>query len=322
MRGPRRWIMARWPLTLTLSQRERALFLFPLWATLLFASHAHAACTVASRATIPLTRAGGLFIVPLELNGATAQFVLDTGAERSVVGLAAADRLHIARDEWVSTDIMGAGGRDRRRLGRPASLSLGGVALRRRTVAEDNSLVVGPIPDHAGTMPIDGLLGQDFLSAFDLDFDAGSNQVTLYSVAGCSGRFLPWPMPYVAVAAWRPVRNILAVPMHVSGVAIEAELDSGAGTTVITLPGMLALNLPMAAGPGRAIGFGPGSTPASSRRFDQVQVGELPAAPATLTIAPIHTLRSLGALLGADWLASHRVWISWATDQVFVATGG
>ena len=312
----------RWPLTPTLSPRERASFRRVVWllATLTFASHAHAACSVTARATIPLIRAGGLFLVPVELNGSTAQFVLDTGTERSVVGLAAADRLHVSRDEWVSTDLQGTGGRERRRLGRPASLSFGGVALRRRTVAQDNSLVVGPIPDHAGNQPIDGLLGQDFLSTFDLDLDAGSSRLTLYSVTGCQGRYLPWPMPYAAVAAWRPVRNILAVPIHVDGVALEAELDSGTATSVITLPGMLALNLPVAAGPDRVVGFGPGSLPASSQRFDRVQVGALAPAPATLTVAPIRTMRSLGALLGADWLASQRVWLSWATDQVFVAT--
>ena len=88
------------PLTPTLSQRERARLRRVVWllATLAFAPHAHAACTVTARATIPVTRAGGLFLLPVELNGSTAQFVLDTGAERSIVGLAAADRLHVARD--------------------------------------------------------------------------------------------------------------------------------------------------------------------------------------------------------------------------------
>jgi hypothetical protein len=250
-----------------------------------------------------------------------ADFVLDTGAERSVVGLAAADRLHLARDEWVSTDMMGAGGRDRRRLGLPASLSLGGMALRRQTVAADNSVVVGPILDQVDGRPIAGLLGEDFLSPFDLDLDIGAGTLTLYSVSGCAGRFLPWTAPYTAIAAWRPVRNILMLPMRVGATSLQAELDSGASITTLTLPGMIALGL-AAGGTGTMRGFGAGSIAARTQHFPAVQIGDMPVAAADLAIAPIHTLRSVGALLGADWLGKFHVWISWATDQVFVAAPG
>ena len=262
--------------------------------------------------------AGGLVLVPVAINGAVEPFVLDTGAERSVVGLAAADRLRLARDEWVSTDIQGAGGVDRRRLGRPSSLSLGGLALRRRTVAADDSVVVGPIPDTVAGHPVAGLLGADFLSPYDLDLDIPAGRVTLYSVAGCAGRFLPWTEPYAALPAWRPVRNVMTLAMQVGGKALQAELDSGTATTTLTLPGMVQLGL-AAGGADRVRGFGAGSLAVHVQRFPAVQVGSLPAAPADLAVAPVRTLRSVGALLGADWLATRHVWVSWATDQVFVA---
>ncbi len=286
--------------------------------SLLIAGPAMAACRVQPSATVRITRAGGLLLVPVAINGTVADFVLDTGAERTVVGLAAAERLHIARDEWVSTDIQGAGGRDRRRLGRPSSLSLGGVALRRRTVAADSSVVVGPIPESAGGRAIDGLLGEDFLSAFDLDLDVPAGTLTLYAVSGCAGRFLPWTGGYEAIAAWRPVRNILAVPMQVDGAAMMAELDSGAANTVVTLPGMIQLGL-APGGPDRMTGFGGGTLAERRQRFAAVRVGAGPAGPAELVVAPVRTLRSIQLLLGADWLAARRVWVSWATDQVFVA---
>jgi hypothetical protein len=114
------------------------------------------------------------------------------------------------------------------------------------------------------------------------------------------------------------VRNILALPMRVGSASLQAELDSGAANSVITLPGMLALGL--AAGGGDAVrGFGKGSLAARTQRFPSVQVGGLRAEPADMVVAPIRTLRSIGALLGADWLSARHVWISWATNQVFVA---
>ena len=291
-----------------------------IWASLLLPCLAQAACRVDARATIPITQAGGLLLVPVELNGISVRFILDTGAERTVVGLGAADQLHLARDEWVSTDILGTGGRDRRRLGRPASLALGGIALRRRTVAADNSVVVGPIPDAIAGQPVAGLLGQDFLSPFDLDLDVPGGRLTLYSVSDCAGRFLPWPGAYRAVPAWRPVRNILAVPVHFGATAMAAELDSGADVSTITLPGMVQMGL-REGGPLNIRGFGPGQQAGSVQTFAHVAVGDLPAKQAAWHVAPIQTMRSIGALLGADWLAGQRVWISWATDQVFVAQG-
>ena len=279
---------------------------------------AQAACVVTPRATLAVTRAGDGVLVPVTLNGVTSDFLLDTGAERSVVGLQAADRLHIARDEWVSTDVQGAGGRDRRRLGRPATLSLGNLALRRHTIAADNSVVIGPIPEAIAGKPVAGLLGQDFLSPFDLDLDLASNSLTLFDVRGCSGRFLPWRVPYQAVAAWRPVRNVLAVPLRVGGTTVQALLDTGALTSVVTLPGMIQLGL--APGGGETVhGFGPATVEARRQAFT-VQLGALPATTMDLAVAPVHTLRSIGALLGADWLSGRHVWVSWATNQIMVAT--
>jgi hypothetical protein len=154
-----------------------------------------------------------------------------------------------------------------------------------------------------GGVAIAGLLGEDFLSAFDLDLNLGTGTLTLYDVSGCSGHFLPWHDPYQAVTAWRPVRNILALPIRIGGTEVQAMLDTGALRSVVTLPGMVQLGL-AAGGTDSVRGFGPASLAAHEQHF----------------IAPIRTLRSIGALLGADWLARRHVWISWATDQVFIAS--
>ncbi len=252
----------------------------------------------------------------MTVNGVTVDFVLDTGAERTVVALQPADTLGIARDEWISTDIQGAGGRDRRRLGRPRTLSLGGIALRRHTVAQDHSVVIGPVPDVVAGHKVAGLLGQDYLSLFDLDLDAASGILKLYDVAGCSGAFPPWPGPIVALAAGRPVRNILVLPVRVAGQSLTAELDTGASHSVIIAPGMLRLGL-TPGGPDTVRGFGKGGLAARLQPF-LLQVGALPAAETKLVVAPIHALRSVDMLLGADWAMARRLWISWATNQVFV----
>ena len=275
------------------------------------------ACRVDLQATLKLTRVGGLMLVPVTLNGVTTDFVLDTGAERTVVGMAAAARLKIVRDEWISTDMLGAGGRDQQRLGDPATLSLGGVALRRHTVAADRSVVVGPVPEAVAGHAVSGLLGQDYLSLFDLDLDAAAESLKLYGVSDCRGDFLPWAGKHAVLPAVRPVRNILVLPVHVAGQALSAELDTGASNSVLMHPAMVRLGL-AAGGPDQVRGFGKASTVARIQDFT-LQVGTLPPAPATLVVSPFHALRSVDMLLGADWLMARHVWISWATNQVFIA---
>src|SRR4051794_13520988 len=79
-----------------------------------FVRSAGAACVVPERASVTLTIARGLILVPVEVNGVEASFVLDTGAARSVVTEAAVRRLGLARDPWVGTTMSGIGGVNRR----------------------------------------------------------------------------------------------------------------------------------------------------------------------------------------------------------------
>ena len=58
-------------------------------------------------------------------------FVLDTGAERSMVSPQAVQRLHLALDKWVGTRMHGIGGIIEHPNADPRSLTLGGVPLHR-----------------------------------------------------------------------------------------------------------------------------------------------------------------------------------------------
>ena len=71
---------------------------------------ARADCLVQQKATVSLSVSGGTIIAPVEVNGITASFILDTGAQRSVVTEAAVARLDLARDQWVGTTMSGIGG--------------------------------------------------------------------------------------------------------------------------------------------------------------------------------------------------------------------
>ena len=294
-------------------------------ALLLIPVAANAACVIDEKVTIPLDVTGGAITVPVAVNGITATLILDTGAQRSVVTEAAVQRLRLARDPWVGTTMSGVGGIQRRPNANPRSLTLGGVRLVRRTLNHDTSLTVGILPRTlAGSRVIDGLLGRDFLALFDLDLDVPARRLTLYQVHDCSGRFLPWSGPYDSISVTTPAEDAMVVPVTLDGTPLRALLDTGASASLLAAPGMIRVGLQqasLAGDPGDQVsGLGPHIVTMYRHTFRSLRVGGLTIGAPVIWVAPIRLMPITDMLLGADWLAGRRVWISYATRGLFVAT--
>ena len=285
---------------------------------------ANASCVLDNKAVVPLQVTQGTITLAVEVNGISATFILDTGAQRSLVTQAAVQRLGLARDQWVGTTMRGIGGIDRRPNANPRSLSLAGVPLVRRTLNHDTSLTVGVLPNtNVGALVIDGLLGRDFLSLFDLDLDVPNHRLTLYQVKGCTGRFLPWNGDYNAIPASIGLEEAVILPVAVDGKPLQAILDTGASATLLGASGIYRLGLNPAALMGdRSVqisGLGPRELTVHQHRFRSMQVdNQLIDAP-LLWVEPVRLQPFADMLLGEDWLARRHVWISFATKQVFTA---
>ena len=285
---------------------------------------AEAACTVQPATSVSLSVIGGTILVPVEVNGITASFVLDTGAQRSVVTEAAIARLGLARDKWVGTTMSGVGGVNSRANADPRSFHLGGVALMRHTLNHDTSLTVGDLP--RASVPgriVDGLLGRDYLSVYDLDLDVPARRLTLYQTTGCVGRFLPWTGAYTRVQVSTPTENALVVPVVLDGTPLRALLDTGASGSLLGSAGMFRMRLDLGALQGdhsdQVNGLGPHVVTMHRHQFRSLQVGEQSVQSPSIWVAPVHLTPIVDMLLGADWLADRRVWLSYATRQIFVA---
>jgi hypothetical protein len=263
---------------------------------------------------------GSAWLAPVAVDGMATPFLVDTGAERSMLFADAVKRLNVPRDEWAATATRGVGGIVELPNADPRSLTLGGIPLRRRTVAADNTLTVGI----AGPGPADGLLGQDLLSPFDLDFDGVHDTLGLYAAASClDPAALPWTGPRAAIPVERVFRNVLLIPVTVDGYVLQALIDSGAGTSLVTITGMAKLGLTdasLAADPSReARGIGPRAVTIRLHRFGRVAVGPQIFTDQPLWVGPARLAPSIDMLLGADWLRGRRVWFSFAANTVVVS---
>jgi Aspartyl protease len=285
---------------------------------------AQSACRVDLMSTVPIDMVDGHILVTVQVNDVDATFILDTGAERTLMGDDVVRRLGLARDGWVASTILGLGGYEQRPNALPRSMRLGGVTLRRKTLTGDTSVTVGPLPVTAlAGRPIAGLLGRDFLSPFDLDIDLPGRMLTLYDVRGCSAAFLPWTMSYATIPATTPIGAAMVVQVIVDGRPLRALLDTGASASLITSPGMFRLGLTqemLARDPGSSgAGVGPAPVYMHLRRFTELRVGPETTRNPMLWVAPVRVVPIVDMLLGADWLRSRRVWVSFATRQIFVA---
>jgi len=285
---------------------------------------ARAACRVDVATQVPLRVAAGVPVVELVVNNVPLPFVFDTGAERTLVTDSGVARAGIRRDTWADTWVRGISGYERHPNADPASLILGGLALRRHTVAKDMTLAVGPLPQGAMRQQgLAGLLGIDFLGGFDIDLDMPHLRATLYRVGGCSGRFLPWAGPYQAIATSQPRHDVLILPASLDGVTLRAEIDSGSSVSLLTASGIARLGLSapsFAADPSGAVnGIGRFTVPMRRHTFATLRIGAETLSRPELWSAEVHVLPIVDLLLGGAWLRQHRVWWSFATNQIFIA---
>jgi hypothetical protein len=70
---------------------------------------------------------------------------------------------------------------------------------------------------------------------------------------------------------------------------------------------------------GNGTGIGAAPVPMRLHRFAELRIGPDVLRDPSLWVASVHVVPIVDMLLGADWLRSRHVWLSFATKQMFVA---
>jgi predicted aspartyl protease len=274
-----------------------------------------AACPIERRAELPITVLRNFLLVPAALDGGKVMMVVDTGAEASTVTPQTVESLGLA---WApsSAMLLGVSGQVRGNgTARLRQMDLGGLEQGGR------ALDVGRLPDLTGSArPVAGLLGADVLGGYDIELDLPHHAMTLYAVPPCPG-FVP---PGYDAADGHDLQRVggglLFVSAEVDGRSVRALLDTGARSSLVTRRVAAGLGVtdddlsrdPLVSGHG----IGAGDVTFRRHRFDEVRVGGVAVRDMTVNIAAL-PIAGVDMLLGADWLAGHRVWISRAAGRLF-----
>jgi predicted aspartyl protease len=289
-------------------------------ALLLFAAHAATAaaedCRPIKLVELAVTPMGNVPTVTLRVNGATASFLFDTGAERTILSALAAKRLRLDAHYEYARHLHSLGGAMSGGDARLGSLGSGGLAMTNFRV------LVGPVslPPVAGR-PLDGLLGADFFTAFEIDLDLAHRRITLYEPPPCTIAGPDWNTPYDTIEANRSLHDRLFFPVSLDGHQLAALFDTGAQLSTIDADSAAAAGVSEAALARDPVTTlrGAAAEEVSSRahRFAELQIDGESLRGQTLMVAPLG-LQDADLVLGADFLHWQRVWLSYRSHRIFL----
>lgn len=282
------------------------------------AGAADPSCEPTAIARLPIEVRGPLLTVPVGIDGKQVRLVVDTGAERTSISERAAAELHLPRDMARIHTSTGLGGSVVSADGVVADFVLGN-----RRLKQVERVAIGRFAFDNDAHPLaDGLLGADILLAFDLDIDVPGRALTLYSLRGCTNSRPRWDEAYAAIPGVTVKKDRLLIPFQLDGVAGQAILDTGASATTIgvQMAQRMGLTEEKMALDRKIVqrGAGTGSLTAHYHWFRELRIGPATVQGTMLSVLP--TDAGVGdALIGEDFLAGRRVWMSFSTRQVFVS---
>jgi predicted aspartyl protease len=275
------------------------------------------ACAVVHAGSFPVEFRDDVPTVRVQVNGQPADMILDTGATVTMVTQNAADRLRLPQSRDKTFSMVALGGNAAGYGAVADQFRFAGVSLADHPVV----VLTGGLAGFGDPAP-DGLLGNDILSRFDVDFDLPRGRVTLYRRRDCPTGTPPWLEPATRVPrpANAPSANRIHLPTTLDGQAFVAFLDSGASASAVHfraahLAGVTAQML--ANDPEvRTAGITPGVVTSRAHRFRRLQIGDTLFTRPTLVVTD---LRDAGDMvIGVAFMRHHRIWMSYASQVLFL----
>lgn len=275
-------------------------------------------CGLVCRAELPLDLSETVPRVTVWLNGRAASMGLDTGASGTSVTPPAATRLGLTVDPTPVGSAWGIGGTQQVNSTGPVTFAFGHVTHTAKRIA------VAVTHDQAESGAADGTIGTDLISQFETDLDLPHAVVRFYAGRPCDGTLPGWTQAAASLPMSRPLKGRQpAIPVTLDGVAMTALLDSGAADSLVNTDAArrlgssdqeLALEMKQT-----LVGFGAGSTPARLRRFKSLLVGNEMTGHPDLTVADM-PFKVPEMTLGTPFMATHKVWLSYATGRVYISS--
>jgi len=303
---------------------QKTLALAALLALTLFVAprEAAAACKLQMFAELPVTMMGSKPIVSTKINGHDAQLIADSGAFFSLITPASAQSLGL----WLRAApsgfyVQGVKGRTDVSIGTARDFTVAGQTLHRI------EFLVGGNAFDASM----GLLGQNLLSAGDVEYDLANGAIRLFHPVDCGrANFAYWSkdgaysVTDVTDAKTERGRHTIG-DVSVNGVRMRALFDTGASTSIIGLSAAARAGMkPKGAGvvsTGAVYGIGRESARTWIAPIASFKIGDEEIRNTRISIGDID-VEDEDMVLGADFFLSHRVYVANSQRKLYLTYNG
>jgi len=296
-----------------------------VWAALaLGAAPAWAKCELSSVAALPVTMLGMRALLPAKINGQDVQFVVDSGAFFSFISPANADKFQLPRHQMpTGVFITGITGDVNADVGVVKVLTLANTPL------HNMEFVVGGGEVGEGSV---GLLGQNVLGLFDVEYDLAKGAIHLWKSKGCSGKSdmaywsgtTPESVIDLDIDEHRYVTQTKG-SVYVNGVRLTAIFDTGATGSIMTRQGAARAGIkPSDLGvvpAGYERGVGKRVVQSWITTVKSFKIGDEEIRNTKMRFGDIE-LSDADMLVGADFFLAHHVFVSNRQNKLYLTYNG
>jgi predicted aspartyl protease len=284
---------------------------------------AYADCQLARIMELPVSEEHPRPSIPVVLNGHEEHFVLDSGAIDNMVSAALALQLKL--------QTYYAANASRRSAGVPASRPIEIARIKELKFA-DLTIKNGELSVISGEATSDGVLGQNVLQHFAVEYDFGGGMMRLFISKGCeSARFAYWLEPDQQYSSLRIGLVDAGNPYtmgeaYINGHPIKVAFDSGLGRSLLTREAAERIGIKLKGedvvdiGYTKRNGWDPVRTymvrVKSFKIGDNEQISNIRIPVATVQ------LRHVDMLLGTDFFMAHRIIVGNKEERLLMSYKG
>ncbi len=280
-------------------------------------------CPFRIAADLPVSSVGHhSLVVTVNINGLPLRMQVDTGSYSSYLSTEAYNKMGSgdAYDNLNGYYAEGVAGTMQMNSLVMRNLVFGSVTVRDKILFISDSAMIS----RNGKPLVDGLLGEDILQQFDIGLDLPNHHIVLYDPPDCAATEPPWAGSYAAAPITRHKETLAnTVDYGVGKATLAATIDTGSESSVIFQSALNRVGVTPEATSAQKLGLegiGNNVEAISPEKFSSITIGAESFGDMWVLVAPSPMSAYIDALIGEDYLATHRVFIANSSDTVFFYT--
>jgi tetratricopeptide (TPR) repeat protein len=279
-------------------------------------------CVLGRVAEMPITMAGTRPLISAKIDGKEARFILDSGAFFSMMSAATAAEFNLKlRRAPFGFRVRGVGGSVSPEITTVKEFDIAGAPI------HDVDFLAG-----GSEVGAEGVLGQNFLEQWDVEYDFSKGVVRLFKPDGCKKTNLAYwlvagqsysvmQIESVSEARWHTVGE-----GYVNGKKIRVLFDTGAYYSVLSLQAAeragIKIGGPGVTYAGYSSGLGSGMVKTYIATASSFKIGDGEEIKnARLRVADLDFLGT-DMLLGSDFFVSHHVFVANSQRKLYLSYNG